>query len=130
MANEKRIYMEKNVCAVGCEGGLLDETLKKLNTEGWTIRQVYQESPSYYRQPQELPAPAYYRVFAHREETTPPKVTSNVDGREAEALKVIRDNPALSQKRIVDKLRAMGIQRSMSWVGNKRFAMFNATTTP
>jgi DNA-binding HxlR family transcriptional regulator len=48
-----------DVCAVGCEAGLLDETLKKLSAEGWNIRQVYQEPP------------AYYRVFAQREVAIP-----------------------------------------------------------
>jgi hypothetical protein len=131
--------MQKNVCAVGCEAGLLDETLKNLSAEGWAIRQVYQESPSYHRQLyQELPAPAYYRVFAQREIPIPSEAASdrqgryvlgpksNADGREDEALQVIRDNPTLSQHKIVAKLRAMGIQRSMSWVGNKRFDMSHA----
>ena len=45
---------EVHVCAVGCTGDLLDATLKKLNADGWNIRQVYQEPP------------ANYRVFAHR----------------------------------------------------------------
>lgn len=43
------------VCAVGCEAGQLDQTLKGLNADGWNIRQIYQE------------APPYYRVFAQRE---------------------------------------------------------------
>jgi hypothetical protein len=56
------------VTAVGCEGGLLDETLRRLTADGWNVRQVYQESPMNYRQLyQEMPAPAYYRVFAQRE---------------------------------------------------------------
>jgi hypothetical protein len=43
-------------CAVGCEGKHLDRTIKELNADGWNIRQIYQEPPS------------YYRVFAQRDE--------------------------------------------------------------
>jgi len=50
----------------------------------------------------------------------------NADGREEEALQVIRDNPTLSQPKIVLKLEEMGIKRSKSWVGNKRFELLNA----
>jgi hypothetical protein len=44
----------------------------------------------------------------------------NADGREDEALEVIRDNPKLSHQKIALKLREMGIERSPSWVGLKR----------
>lgn len=40
-----------------------------------------------------------------------------------EAEQVIRDNPKLSQQKIVLKLRQLGIERSTSWVGNKRFEL-------
>jgi hypothetical protein len=49
----------------------------------------------------------------------------NSDGREEEALQVIIDNPTLSQQKIVAKLKEMGIKRSASWVGNKRFELLN-----
>ncbi|MGB6384202.1 MAG: bifunctional DNA primase/polymerase [Terriglobales bacterium] len=49
----------------------------------------------------------------------------NADGREEEALQVIRDNPTLSHKKIVLKLAERGIERSSSWVGNKKFDLFN-----
>jgi len=49
----------------------------------------------------------------------------NADGREEEALQVIRDNPTLSHKKIVLKLAERGIERSPSWVGNKKFDLFN-----
>jgi hypothetical protein len=49
------------------------------------------------------------------------KTAANQDGRDAEAVDVIRDNPELSQVKIVAKLKTMGITRSRSWVGNKRF---------
>jgi hypothetical protein len=42
-------------CAVGCEGETLDRVIKDLNADGWNIRQIFQEMPS------------YYRVFAQRE---------------------------------------------------------------
>jgi hypothetical protein len=41
--------------AVGCEGEMLDPTLKEFNAGGWDIRQIFQELPS------------YYRIFAQRE---------------------------------------------------------------
>jgi hypothetical protein len=50
---------------------------------------------------------------------------ANVDGKEEEALQVIRDNPELSQAKIMLKLSAMGIKRSKSWIGNKRFEVLN-----
>ena len=49
----------------------------------------------------------------------------NADGREEEALQVIRDNPTLSHKKTVLKLAERGIERSPSWVGNKKFDLFN-----
>jgi hypothetical protein len=44
-----------NCCAVGCEGEKLDAVLKELNTNGWSIRQIFQVGLD------------YYRVFAQRE---------------------------------------------------------------
>jgi hypothetical protein len=56
------------VTAIGCEGGLLDETLKKLSADGWNVRQIFQETPGkHYQIHEAMPAPAYYRVFAQRE---------------------------------------------------------------
>jgi len=46
---------------------------------------------------------------------------ANKDGKEEAAVQVIQDNPALSQAKIVTKLKELGIQRSKSWVGNKRY---------
>src|SRR6185369_4810601 len=46
---------------------------------------------------------------------------SNRDGMEQAALQIIHDNPKLSLGKIVAKLREVGIRRSKSWVGNKRF---------
>ncbi len=42
-------------CAIGCENEMLDRTVKELTTDGWSIRQIYQEPPT------------HYRVFAQRE---------------------------------------------------------------
>ncbi len=42
------------------------------------------------------------------------------DGKEAAALQLIRDNLTLSHAKIVGKLKAMGVERSTSWVGNKK----------
>lgn len=38
-----------NCCAVGCEGEKLDAVLKDLNTDGWSIRQIFQVGLDYYR---------------------------------------------------------------------------------
>ena len=50
--------------------------------------------------------------------------TKKKEGNE-EAEQVIRNNPTLSQKKIVLKLKELGIERSPSWVGNKRFELLN-----
>jgi Bifunctional DNA primase/polymerase, N-terminal/AAA domain len=55
----------------------------------------------------------------------PKGAKGNADGREEDALQVIRDNPTLSLSKIVHKLDGMGIQRSKSWVGNKRFDLLH-----
>lgn len=51
------------------------------------------------------------------------KSTADADGKEEAALQVIRDNPKLSHKKVALKLKEMGIDRSPSWVGNKRADM-------
>jgi hypothetical protein len=115
------------VCAVRCTADELDETVKKLNAEGWYIRQVYQEALS------------HYRIFAKRgalgdavgEGGEVPARDgagarpADADGREAEALQVIKDNPKLSLRLIVYKLKELGIKRGRSWVGNKRFEILS-----
>jgi hypothetical protein len=50
---------------------------------------------------------------------------SNVDGREEEALQVIRDNPTLSYVKTSAKLKELGIDRSPAWVGLKRPEVLN-----
>lgn len=49
----------------------------------------------------------------------------NPDGREEEAMQVIRDNPTLSQQKIAVKLGEVGIKRSKTWVGNKRYELLH-----
>ncbi len=49
----------------------------------------------------------------------------NADGKEELAVQVIRDNPDLSQAKIKIKLQGMGIKRSTSWIGNKRYELHN-----
>jgi len=51
------------------------------------------------------------------------------DGREAEALQIIRDNPKLSLPKLVAKLAEHGIDRKASWVGNKRREVFGGGVT-
>ena len=48
----------------------------------------------------------------------------DADGKEEAALQVIRNNPNLSAMKIAAKLKALGIQRSATWVGNKRHDLF------
>jgi hypothetical protein len=55
-----------------------------------------------------------------------PGTPRDADGREAEALEVIRDNPTLGVRKVVDILRGLGIKRGKSWVGNKRFDVLGA----
>ena len=50
---------------------------------------------------------------------------ANPDGKEEEALRVIRENPALSIRGVTAKLRELGIKRSKSWVGDKRYEVLN-----
>jgi uncharacterized protein YneF (UPF0154 family) len=40
-------------------------------------------------------------------------------------LQVIRDNPNLTQRAIALKLKAMGIKRSKSWIGDKRYELLH-----
>lgn len=51
----------------------------------------------------------------------PAGVKADADGKEQEALQVIRDNAKLSARDIVTKLKELGIQRGRTWVTNKRF---------
>jgi AAA domain len=48
---------------------------------------------------------------------------ADADGMEEKALQVIRDNPNMAIRAIVVKLKEMGIKRSKSWVGDKRFEL-------
>jgi len=52
------------------------------------------------------------------------KNPGNADGRKAEALQVIRDNPTLSLSKLVAKLAEHGIKRSKSWAGQQHNKMF------
>jgi hypothetical protein len=47
----------------------------------------------------------------------------NADGREEEALQIILANPESSLRELVHSLKAVGIKRSRSWVGEKRFEL-------
>jgi len=48
------------------------------------------------------------------------KSISDRDGKEPEALQIIKDNPKLSLGKLVAKMAEHDIKRSKSWVGNKR----------
>ena len=49
----------------------------------------------------------------------------NADGNEEAALQVIRDNPTMTIRDLVLKLKEAGIKRSKSWVGDKRYELFH-----
>jgi hypothetical protein len=57
------------------------------------------------------------------------KTNANADGKEETALDVIRDNPNLSLSKLVLKLKEMGITRSKSWVGEKRYEVHHTGVT-
>lgn len=50
---------------------------------------------------------------------------ADADGNEEAALQVIRDNPTLSIRGVTAKLKELGIKRSKSWVGDKRYELLN-----
>lgn len=49
------------------------------------------------------------------------KSTGDMDGKEDEALRIIRANPELSVRSLVVKLAGAGIERKKTWVSDKRF---------
>jgi hypothetical protein len=63
---------------------------------------------------------------ARAEEKATRGAPGNADGREDEAIQAIKDNPEMSQTRIMQMLRSLGIQRSRTWIGNKWFDIYNA----
>ncbi len=97
-----------DVCALGCEGATLDDTLQKLNADGWNIRQIFQEPPT------------HYRVFAQR------KLPAVPDVQNEEALSLLRANIKLSNLKIVAVLREAGIQRGLEWVRRKKLELLEA----
>jgi len=63
-----------NYHAVGCEGEKLDLTLQELNAAGWSVRQIFQEPPN------------YYRIFAQREPDNGITLKVRKDDREISAV--------------------------------------------
>jgi hypothetical protein len=49
--------------------------------------------------------------------------TTNVDGREEEAVEVIRNNPKLSLKKLGQLMTTLGIRRGKTWISDKRAEM-------
>lgn len=47
--------------------------------------------------------------------------TADKDGKEADAVQFIRDNPNMSVRDVVLNLKEMGIKRAKTWVGEKRY---------
>jgi len=54
----------------------------------------------------------------------PGGVPANADGKEEAVVQFIRDNPNLSNKKTEAQLKKLGIPRSASWVGNKKYELF------
>jgi Bifunctional DNA primase/polymerase, N-terminal/AAA domain len=48
----------------------------------------------------------------------------NADGKEEAVLQFIRDHPKLSNKKTEAELKKLGIPRSATWVGNKKYELF------
>lgn len=57
------------------------------------------------------------------------KTTADKDGREADALQFIKDNPDMAVREVVLNLKEMGIKRGKTWVGNKRFEVLGRGVT-
>ena len=55
----------------------------------------------------------------------PKGVKADADGREEEALQVIRDNPTTSLRGVVLELKKRGIKRGKSWVSDKRYEVLH-----
>lgn len=93
------------VCAIGCEAESLDAMLKRLNADGWNIRQLHQE---------DIPGRALaYRIFAQRE--TPvndPDSAAKTEAAEA----IIRENPSLTIRKIEELLRAAKCGKCRDWI--------------
>lgn len=95
------------VCAVGCQGGSLDEALNKLSAEGWNIRQVFQEPP------------AFYRVFAQRR--VPLETSANRDGKAESAREFVAQHMGKMSSRKISAalLKELGIKRGHNWVAEE-----------
>jgi hypothetical protein len=52
-------------------------------------------------------------------------VQADADGNAEAALQFIRDHPELTQRALVLGLKGIGIKRSKSWIGDKRFEIHN-----
>ncbi len=50
---------------------------------------------------------------------------ADADGQEDAALQLIRESPDLSLTKLVGKLKAAGIRRGETWVGEKRYEIHN-----
>ena len=97
-ANPRRV----DICAVGSKARCLIGTVKELNADGWTIRQVFHEQPT------------YYRVFAQRKMIG--HYGGNTDGKGDAAIAIIEANPKLSNLKLSVLLKDNGIKRSQEWV--------------
>jgi hypothetical protein len=61
--------------------------------------------------------------------TNKPGAKADKDGREADALKVIMENPDTSVRGILLLLKDLGIKRSKTWVGDKRYELLQRGVT-
>ena len=68
------------------------------------------------------------KLMTDDEATEPAGPKADADGREEEAIQVIRAHPDFSLRDIVVKLEEAGIKRSRSWVGEKRLKLLGTGT--
>lgn len=54
------------------------------------------------------------------------KTTANRDGKDPEALEILRQNPSLSVRAAVAKLKELGITRGKTWVGDRMYEQIQA----
>ena len=79
---------------------------------------------------QVLPLPAggcraFYRLVSSAYDKKPGErgASANRDGKETEALQIIRDHVAESCTKLEQRLADAGIKRSVNWIGKKRLPM-------
>jgi hypothetical protein len=100
---------------VGASAEEAERLLNEPYSDGFYLMQVYP-----------VEGAAHRAFFKHRvlKQNIPVR---NRDGKEAEALAIIKANAHLPQRRIVELLDRAGIRRGLSWVNRKMIEMMRLT---